>query len=241
MIDTFVTEESQDAWLAKPNIGHAISIYSCSFSVNHYTEDLFNHHLIFYPTEMKNAVVKRRAEFFAGRYCAQQSLLSLTGRASIVHIGLCRDPLWPAGVAGSISHSINHAIAATALKINARGIGIDIQDAIDSETYTSIKAQIIFGDELKLIQRYDKASIQLLIFSLIFSVKESFFKAAFPEVGHYFDFSCISVMTIDENDQCIYLKINETLSGDLTQGLVVKAHYKCLPEKKVVTLVTLPP
>lgn len=218
-----------------------VSIYSRCFSASHYTDDLFGKHQIFFPAEMENAVTKRRAEFFAGRYCAQQSLLALTGNASVIHIGPSRNPLWPEGVAGSISHCSNHAIAATALTLHVRGIGIDIQDEIDSGTYDSIKTQILCGDELALIPQYNPPSTQLQVFSLMFSVKESFFKAAFPEVGHYFDFSCVSVVAIDQGDQCIYLHVNETLSRHLTKGVTVKAHYQCLPEKKVITLVMLNP
>lgn len=238
--DAFIVAESQDTWLANTDLANIISIYSCCFSASHYTADLFHLHHIFFPSEMEKAVIKRRAEFFAGRYCAQQSLISLTGNASTIHIGRCRNPLWPPHIAGAISHSNTHAIAVTALKSHVRGIGVDIQDEIDSDTYSSIKTQILFGDELELIQHY-KPSLQLPVFSLIFSVKESFFKAAFPEVGRYFDFSCVSVVTIDQNNQCIYLKINETLSSDLTDGLIVRAHYQCLPGKKILTLVTLCP
>lgn len=234
--NTFFTTKSGTAWLAK-----TVAIYSCSFSVSYFTEDLFATHRIFLPPEIKNAVTKRRAEFFAGRYCAQQSLLSLTGSTSVIHIGSHRNPLWPARITGSISHTNNQAIAATALKSHTRAIGIDIQDEIDSGTYASIKTQIMFGEELKLIEQYHQASMQLLVFSLMFSVKESFFKAAFPEVGYYFDFSCVSVVAVDQADQCIYLKVNEALSRDLMEGLIVKAHYQCLPEKKVLTLVTLGP
>lgn len=232
----FFTSESRPAWFS-----NRVSTYSSSFSVSHFTEELFDRYQVFFPPELKNAVIKRRAEFFAGRYCAQQSLISLIGNPSVIHIGPHRNPLWPAPVTGSISHTNNHAIAATALKSHARGIGIDIQDEIDSGTYASIKAQIVFGEEVELIEQYRQAAMQLLMFSLMFSVKESFFKAAFPEVGHYFDFSCVSVITIDQGDQCIYLKINETLNRHLTKGLTVKADYQCLPDKKVVTLVVLDP
>lgn len=44
------------------------------------------------------------------------------------------------------SHSNCHAVAVTAFKAT-RGIGIDIQDEIDRDTYLDIKEHIIFGDE----------------------------------------------------------------------------------------------
>jgi len=237
---TFILAESQDTWHANTDIAHSVSINSCCFSINHYTEDLFGKHGIFFPPEMEKAVIKRRAEFFAGRYCAKQSLISLTGKASTIHIGPGRNPLWPAPITGAISHSNTHAIAVTALKSHVRGIGIDLQEEIDFDTYSSIKTQILFGDELELV-RHDNPSLQMQVFSLIFSVKESFFKAAFPEVGRYFDFSCVSVVSIDQREQCIHLKINETLSRGLTEGLMVKAHYQYLAGEKLLTLVILRP
>lgn len=234
--DAFITCESKISWQSI-----RASIYGCCFFTNRYTQNLFDKHHIFFPHVMEKAVVKRRAEFFAGRYCAQQSLLLLTGNAHTIHIGPHRNPLWPPNIVGAISHSNTHAIAVTALQLHARGIGIDLQEAIDFDTYTSIKSHIVCADEWKLIQGYDALSVQLKIFSLIFSVKESFFKAAFTEVGNYFDFSCISVIAIDQTEQCIHIKINQTLSKILTEGLVLRAHYQCLPKNTYLTLVMLCP
>lgn len=222
-----------------PGFSGAISLYCCQFSVTEYTDKLFQQHRIYFPADIETTVRKRRAEFFAGRYCAKKSLLSLNNAAPDIHIGQHRNPLWPAHIVGSISHSNNHAVAVTALESTNRGIGIDIQNEIDRNTYVKIKSQVIFRDEYNAIFQRNQGLNQQQLLTVVFSVKESFFKAAFAEVGRYFDFSSVSIMHINQKAQLILMRINETLSEKLTKGFEIQAEYRILPDRKIMTLVRL--
>lgn len=217
----------------------AISLHCCHFSASEYNDNLFQQYQIYRPTELENAVTKRRAEFFAGRYCAKKSLSSLDGTATDVHIGKHRNPLWPNHIVGSISHSNSHAVAITALKSTIRGIGIDIQEEIGVDTQLKIERHIIFGDEYNTVLQGKKDLTPQILFTIAFSVKESFFKAAFAEVGRFFDFSCVSIMKINQKAQLISMRLNEKLSEKLTIGTEFQAEYRILPERKIVTLVRL--
>lgn len=229
----FITSEQ-----SFPIFSGAISINHCCFSVDDYHDNLFEEHGIYFPAEIGRAFVKRKAEFFAGRYCAKRSLSLLDGTIADIHISPQRYPLWPVHVVGSISHSGNQAIAVTARKVDMRGLGVDIQYEVDSTTCKAIKNQIIFGNEEEIILKCDEINIKTL-FTIVFSAKESFFKAAFAEVGRYFDFSAVSVTKIDQRNSTILIRVNENLSKNLTIGTEIQAEYKHTLDKKIVTLVRL--
>lgn len=217
----------------------AISLHCCHFYAPEYSDNLFQQYQIYRPIEIENAAIKRRAEFFAGRYCAKKSLGFLDGTAADIHIGKHRNPLWPSHIVGSISHSNSHAVAVTALKSKIRGIGIDIQDEIGIDTQLTVERHIIFGDEFNTIFQSNQKLTGQTLLTIAFSVKESFFKAAFAEVGRFFDFSCVSIMKVNQKTQLISMRINEKLSEKLTSGLELEAEYRILPERKVMTLVIL--
>ncbi len=221
-----------------PGFSGAISLSYCCFSLIEYNDKLFDDYCIHFPSGLEKAVTKRKAEFFAGRHCAKKSLSLLDGTVADIHIDPQRCPVWPAHTIGSISHSNQYAAAVTALKMDIRGIGIDIQYEIDKDTFDTLKGQIICGQELDLIRNNNDLNSQTL-FTIVFSVKESFFKAAFAEVGRYFDFSSISVTQIDQTSQRIFMRINETLSKNLVIGNEVQAEYRITPEKNIMTLVCL--
>jgi 4'-phosphopantetheinyl transferase EntD len=222
-----------------PGFSASISLHCCQFSAAEYTDSLFQQHNIHRPMELERAVIKRKAEFFAGRYCGKKSLGLLDGTIADIYIGKNRNPIWPNHIVGSISHSNSHAVAATALKSTIRGIGVDIQDEIGADTQLKIESLIVFEDEYKNVFQSNKNLTEQETFTIAFSVKESFFKAAFAEVGRFFDFSCISIMKIDQKRQLISMKLNENLSENLKAGGCVQADYRILPEKKIITLVRL--
>ncbi|WP_244171285.1 hypothetical protein [Xanthomonas populi] len=67
---------------------------------------------------MARSVRKRQAEYFFGRLAARQALqhqaLVVTGTYPYIATGSSREPIWPAQVIGSISHTNQLAAAAAA-------------------------------------------------------------------------------------------------------------------------------
>jgi 4'-phosphopantetheinyl transferase EntD len=52
-----------------------------------------------------NAVVRRRCEFVTARRCAHQALAKLGHAPAPIRTGPKREPQWPAGLVGSITHT----------------------------------------------------------------------------------------------------------------------------------------
>ena len=151
------------------------------------------------PTTLANAVLKRQVEFAAGRWCATQALrqLDYLGTAEI-GIGAHRAPCWPAGYLGSISHSQGWAVAVAgfaAENANSRrtnsacrlqGIGIDLETILPNSTAQSVARRLAIQGEIALGTAHGLAFETWI--SLLFSAKESLFKALYPSVGRYFHF-----------------------------------------------------
>jgi 4'-phosphopantetheinyl transferase EntD len=127
------------------------------------------------------AVPRRRREFAAGRTHARSALAELGYPRCAIPAGPRREPLWPAGVVGSITHTATHCAAAVALSSDLAALGIDIED---DEPLDSAVADLIAacGDWGGWAPR------------LLFSAKESVFKALFPRLRLSIGFRDVSIV-----------------------------------------------
>jgi enterobactin synthetase component D len=228
----FIGDERFDDWFDID-----LPIYHCEFHKELYSDKLYEILGIRFPESLRNSVIKRRAEFLAGRYCAIRSLQKIGIDNTTIEIGKHRNPLWPENIAGSISHCNTHAIAITSNVSSVLGVGIDIEDEVDKETVEKIQGQIVCENEISLISC--NIGEKPLLFTLAFSIKESFFKAAYTAVGQFFAFDAVSIVEIDRQACTISLRINKTLHEKLTKDMLIKGAFHISSEKKVVTLVIL--
>ncbi len=122
---------------------------------------------------------RRRAEFLAGRYCAA-ALIERVSPESSRWVGRAGDgrPLWPAGLTGSISHSHGLALAVLAQERSVKGIGVDTEILMPAEKAERLAERVLAGYP----RCADVGDLALLV-SLTFSIKESLYKALFPQGG----------------------------------------------------------
>ena len=159
--------------------------------------------------KLSNAVTKRKAEHLAGRIAAREALRFHGITDYVPGIGLHREPCWPPGFTGSITHSGNIALATVMVDspLMPVGIGIDYEEII-----TPAMAQNIYGGIIDSAER-ERLTASPFPFhyalTLAFSAKESLFKALFRHVGRYFDFSAVAISKID--DEQLTLTLNHAL------------------------------
>jgi len=85
---------------------------------------------------MARATPARRYEFALGRRCAREALALLGGPRVAIPVGRFRDPVWPFGYVGSITHCRGFCAAAAARtppgnsSCGIRGIGLDSEPAM---------------------------------------------------------------------------------------------------------------
>ncbi len=191
------------------------------------------------PPTLANAVLKRKVEFAAGRYCALQALRALgyDGQETLA-IGQRRAPIWPDGFVGSISHGDGYALAVVALSQDWSGIGIDIECFLNHAAAQPLVPHLMSAAELA-IGTVAGMSLERWL-TLVFSSKESLFKALYPYVGRYFDFLDVEVSALQPGFGGLTLQLLTTLSPQCIKGnrYPIRAHYG---DNNIVTLCLLSP
>lgn len=141
------------------------------------------------PAEQKLAAAMapgRLLQFAHGRSCARRALAGLGVEPCAIGVGAQREPVWPDGITGSISHCEHRAAAAVGRADHLLGIGVDLEESGPLPT-----------DILDLIcTPYEAARLARLPVNygrLLFSAKESVFKCIWPVVRRFVDFAEISV------------------------------------------------
>jgi enterobactin synthetase component D len=242
------SEEKNAGFLTKPKFysdnSNSLFICFCEFQLPLYQKKMFQELGIYFPSELLPAVNKRQAEFLAGRYVSQQAMLksgllnsnSPLIKAPTIEIGKNRSPVWPPGIKGSITHNTSEAICAITLDTptNKSYIGIDVESFLTLETVSEIKNTIHTATESDLL--ISQGMPENLATTLIFSAKESLFKALYPVIGEYFGFECAEVIEFSINKTCLVFKITEELAAKAN----IKKTYHCeyfLREESLITLI----
>jgi enterobactin synthetase component D len=126
------------------------------------------------------------------------------GHQAVPGIGAGGEPLWPAGLHGSISHAGQTAVAV----VSSACVGVDIESVFSSQLSKEIAESIVNAEEYALLQR---ASLPFeLGLTLTFSAKESLFKA-FSAIA--LPFPASSAQLIALNDRSLTLRIMRNLAA----------------------------
>jgi 4'-phosphopantetheinyl transferase EntD len=128
---------------------------------------------------VQRAVLRRRAQFAAGRLCARRAMALLGRAAEEILMGAQRQPLWPAGLVGSLSHINGYCVAAVAPAASSRALGIDVELAIGLDQ--GLWSTVLSDAEARwTVAAETTGSSAALWAKLIFSAKEALFKCQFP-------------------------------------------------------------
>lgn len=144
------------------------------------------------PAVPERAVVKRRAEFLAGRYAAQQALQQL-GLPAVPGRNEDGSPSWPAAVVGSITHGAGRALCAVARSSELRSLGIDAERLMSESAKEELMARICSDAERALL-RSSLSAPEAHLVTFAFSAKESLYKCLYPLMGRFMDFSAAQVV-----------------------------------------------
>ncbi len=133
----------------------------------------------------------RRSEFTTARCCARLALAELGMTPSPILVGPRRQPLWPDAVVGSITHCPGYRAAAVARHADFASLGIDAE--IDECLPVGVAAKVIAPEERRAL--LELAGGHVHWDRVLFSAKESIYKAWFPIAGCWLGFEdvCISI------------------------------------------------
>ncbi|MFI6761848.1 4'-phosphopantetheinyl transferase [Micromonospora sp. NPDC050417] len=133
-----------------------------------------------------NAVVKRRQEFATARRCAREAMAGL-GLAPVALLsGPNREPRWPDGVVGSITHCDGYRAAAVARNTELLTVGIDAEP---NQTLPSgVSETVALPEEMGQLAELTSAESSVHWDRLLFCAKEAVYKAWFPLARRWLDF-----------------------------------------------------
>lgn len=132
---------------------------------------------------------QRLLEFTTGRACAHDALELLGVPSDGIAVGPSREPLWPAGIVGSISHSGDLAVATVAPMALFRSIGVDIEPATPLDP--DLQERICRPAELARLRSGPESALRAKI---VFSAKESVYKCLWPLNRQFLEFSDVEVL-----------------------------------------------
>jgi 4'-phosphopantetheinyl transferase EntD len=138
------------------------------------------------------SVEKRRREVTNARTCARRAMARLGIAETAIPRGPKGEPGWPAGVVGSITHTTGYYAAAVAHADKIRSIGIDAE--VHDVLPDGVLRHIAFDAELAWVAEQERGPVWWD--RLLFSAKESVYKAWFPLTGRWLGFEDARV-TID--------------------------------------------
>ncbi|WP_437075140.1 4'-phosphopantetheinyl transferase family protein [Streptomyces sp. enrichment culture] len=133
-----------------------------------------------------NAVDKRRREFGTVRVCARAALARLGVGAGPILLGPRREPLWPEGVVGSMTHCEGYRAAAVARRGHVVAIGVDAEE--NAPLPEGVGGAVLLPEEHEAVLALGRRRPDVAWDRLIFSAKESVYKAWFPLTGKWLDF-----------------------------------------------------
>lgn len=212
--------------------------YVClRFDINGYVPGRALASAVELPPQIVRSVHSRQAEFLAGRLCAREALMPFALQGFQVGIGTHREPLWPPGFTGSITHSQQLAAAVVVPSARARSVGIDIEHFLPRRLDAAIWRLIVTPDEVACL-RAVLGSVACLT-TLAFSAKESFFKAAFAEAGRYFEFDEARIAGTEIDGNAIWLRLLRDLGPRLRRNSCWRVGFRMLGADALLTAAVL--
>jgi 4'-phosphopantetheinyl transferase EntD len=138
-----------------------------------------------------NAVEKRRREFATARACAREALAQLGFPPRAISAGARGEPIWPAGIVGSITHCTGFRACAVGRVSELLTIGVDAEP--DDRLPPGVLADVTLPEERRWIEAAMTADPGTSWDRLLFSIKESVYKAWFPLTGSWLGFEDAAV------------------------------------------------
>lgn len=209
--------------------------YKCGYRLEHYSDALLQPYMSAGASAYQTWSPKRKAEFLAGRICATRCLKALGNQEVRIAFADDRSPIWPNGFVGSISHTEAVAIGAVTRRSDALGVGIDIQNIVSEETASEVSRYVLRSDERELTRTHLFPFERYL--TVVFAAKESIYKAVYPILKAFFDFSAVRLVAL--SDTRLRFELVETLSGRFQAGSHFDVRYR-ISAGVVLTWVCLP-
>ena len=133
---------------------------------------------------------KRIGDFTAGRLCARRALAEFGVHDYSLLSAPDRQPVWPAGLLGSITHTEGYSAAVVCRRGPLRSVGVD------SETIASVHEELwprILGARERACLGRLAAPARATVAALMFAAKEAFYKCQFALTAEWLEFEDVHI------------------------------------------------
>jgi len=174
------------------------------------------------PVDLAEAIPMRSAAHLAGRVCAREALREAGADEHLVGRDRSGAPIWPSGYRGSITHAGRTAAAAAICAEPCRGLGLDYEIVMTGEAADEISDLVLRPADRRWIAALAGVSFEEGA-TLVFSLKESLYKAIAPSLATFTGFEDAELVSI--GDGRARLRLVRRLSDALPDGTEVNCVY----------------
>jgi 4'-phosphopantetheinyl transferase EntD len=161
---------------------------------------------VLYPAEMalvEGSASKRKTDFSTGRFCARKALEQLGIDQTEILTDPGKQPIWPEGIVGSISHSSMLTGAIVGKSRNIVSVGLDIENIGGVEL--NMWDILFLESERQFLNSLNEEERNIYP-TLLFSLKESFYKFQYPLTRQFLEFNEVEFNMKDEQISMKVLK-----------------------------------
>ena len=173
---------------------------------------------------VSRAVPKRVNEFAAGRACARTALAEFGLSDFALLAADDRQPIWPKGFVGSITHTTGLCAAAVAQRSRIAALGLD-SEIVGAPT-PDIWSMLCRDEELAWVDLLPTAQRGRAV-TLLFSAKEAFYKCQYPLTHEWLNFHDVHIEAFDWGQPHGIFMVRATRSLRFAQHAVLplEGHY----------------
>ncbi len=136
--------------------------------------------------QVARAVDKRRREFATARRCAREALAAYGFAPAPLLSGERGQPMWPAGMVGSITHCAGYRAAVVARDRDLAAVGVDAEP--HQPLPDGILETVALPSEQARLRRLAETDAGVCWDRVLFCAKESVYKAWYPLARRWLDF-----------------------------------------------------
>ncbi|QKJ87886.1 4'-phosphopantetheinyl transferase superfamily protein [Paramixta manurensis] len=184
------------------------------------------------PAHLSKAVKKRQAEYLASRYLAQQVMSHYGIGHFLLQNSRDRAPIWPLGIAASLSHT--HHCAVLLSTDTDQLVGVDIEQLIAAEVAAGLQETLLVAAESQRLARSGLSFTQAI--TVAFSLKESLYKALYPHSQQFIGFHDAMVIEVDAVNGTACLQLTKNIGAAFPAGRQFNGYFQ-LRREEVITLV----
>ncbi|MCL3881517.1 4'-phosphopantetheinyl transferase superfamily protein [Marivita sp. GX14005] len=195
-------------------------LLTARYHPDRFTPELFHTNGMPLPLHIARSVPKRQAEFLAGRLLVRHGQEALNLAPDTIGTADTRAPIWPKGSSGSITHARGRCGVLISTDTGS-SYGIDTEQIAQGDSLKAILSQTLSDHDKALLSKTETARDA----TLVFSAKETLFKALHPLIGRFFGFDAAELAE-PPGKNTLRLRLTADLSNTFSKNQPFLIHHE---------------